>query len=196
VQLHTIYGLVDPRIPTVIRYVGRTKTPIVRHLQHCSEIDFTPKGKWVESMRQVGVMPQMVILERDVSQFDASDREKHWIKECGKSVTLVNFYQSRRSLESEDSIPDPPVATPYKPVVIPPMPVPSVTLESAVADTERQAILRELTLNSWNVAKTAKQLGVSRPTLYDKLHRYGIQKNKPNAPRKQLPSVKDWITSL
>jgi len=42
-------------------------------------------------------------------------------------------------------------------------------------EDERGRILRGIAANKYNVRKTANALGVSRATLYRKLHRYGIQ---------------------
>ncbi len=41
---------------------------------------------------------------------------------------------------------------------------------------EREELLRALEASSWNVARTALQLGVSRMTLYRRIHRLGIER--------------------
>jgi len=40
---------------------------------------------------------------------------------------------------------------------------------------ERQAIQQALSITNGNVSKTAELLGVSRPTLYDLMDKYGIR---------------------
>ncbi len=46
---------------------------------------------------------------------------------------------------------------------------------SPLACAERNALVRELEQCDWNVSQAASRLGVSRNTLYRKLHRYGIR---------------------
>jgi len=41
--------------------------------------------------------------------------------------------------------------------------------------SEKEAILKALEKTDWNKAKTARNLGVSRATLYSKLLKYGIE---------------------
>jgi transcriptional regulator with PAS, ATPase and Fis domain len=43
-------------------------------------------------------------------------------------------------------------------------------------EVERQIILEALERNDWNKSKTAKELNMPRPTLYDKLRKYQISK--------------------
>jgi len=50
------------------------------------------------------------------------------------------------------------------------------TLRSAVFESERAALLAALEAASWNVARAAEQLGVSRMTLYRRLQRHGISR--------------------
>jgi len=40
---------------------------------------------------------------------------------------------------------------------------------------ERQAIRQALTITDGNISRTAELLGVSRPTLYDLMEKYGIR---------------------
>jgi len=49
-----------------------------------------------------------------------------------------------------------------------------ITLKQAKEEVEREVIVRALQENSGNISKTAKVLGVSRPTLYELMERYGI----------------------
>ena len=54
----------------------------------------------------------------------------------------------------------------------PPLPL---NLRQVREEAERNAINRALALYNGNVSKTAEILGVSRPTLYDMMNRYGIK---------------------
>ena len=48
------------------------------------------------------------------------------------------------------------------------------TLREVKEEVERAAIARALQENSGNISKTAKSLGISRPTLYELMSRYGL----------------------
>ena len=52
------------------------------------------------------------------------------------------------------------------------------TLKEAREKVERDFICRALACNSWNLARTAEQIGVTRPTLYDLIKKHGIQKRE------------------
>lgn len=61
-----IYGLVDPRQPDVVRYVGSSKNVERRLYGHTHSTDGyrkTPKAAWVHQLRSEGVMPAAVLLE-------------------------------------------------------------------------------------------------------------------------------------
>ena len=50
------------------------------------------------------------------------------------------------------------------------------TLKDMREDVERDFIHKALIANDWNMAKTAKQIGVTRPTLYDLIKKYDLRK--------------------
>ncbi|MCP2520705.1 sigma-54 dependent transcriptional regulator [Candidatus Aminicenantes bacterium AC-335-B20] len=54
----------------------------------------------------------------------------------------------------------------------------SGTLSDARKKAEREAILAKLLANNWDYELTAKELGISRATLFNKLKEYGIRKSK------------------
>ncbi len=64
------------------------------------------------------------------------------------------------------------------------------TLKEMMADAteelERQLLERSLLENDWNKSRTSKQLGVSRPTLDQKIDKYGIQR----PPKKKKTATK------
>ncbi len=45
----------------------------------------------------------------------------------------------------------------------------------ALRDAEHGALLRELEKTHWNISRTARALGISRNTLYRKIHKHGIE---------------------
>jgi len=53
----------------------------------------------------------------------------------------------------------------------------SQTLKDVRESLERDFISRALATNSWNVARTAEQIGVTRPTLYDLMRKYDLRKD-------------------
>lgn len=73
-----IYALVDPRTKE-IRYVGRSKSPDRRHLQHKLSKERTPKGAWIEELRSAGIEPQMVILQKLPGKVDVGYYEQWWL---------------------------------------------------------------------------------------------------------------------
>ncbi len=52
----------------------------------------------------------------------------------------------------------------------------TVTLKEAREEIEKELVLQALSRNEGNLSKTAADLGVSRPTLYDLIEKYGISK--------------------
>ncbi|WP_425600987.1 sigma-54-dependent Fis family transcriptional regulator [Dyella sedimenti] len=52
--------------------------------------------------------------------------------------------------------------------------VPAMEPEPPLRTAERAALLRELEHSQWNISRTASSLGISRNTLYRKLHKHGI----------------------
>jgi transcriptional regulator of acetoin/glycerol metabolism len=54
-------------------------------------------------------------------------------------------------------------------------PAPAIRAHS-LKDVEKTHIERVLTENQWNIARSAKILGIDRSTLYSKIKRYDIEK--------------------
>ena len=50
-------------------------------------------------------------------------------------------------------------------------------LQSVVKSSEAQTILIALNEQNWNVARTARVLGISRASIYEKMHKFGIRRN-------------------
>ncbi len=54
------------------------------------------------------------------------------------------------------------------------------TLKQARETAEREVILAALERNKWKIARTAEELDVSRPTLYELMAKYSIQRPEPD----------------
>ena len=79
------YGLADPRNPNVIRYVGKTDAPRVRHIEHCTDAGATEKCAWVETLRIEGILPQMIILAECKNDAAAMGKERELIAKYNAS---------------------------------------------------------------------------------------------------------------
>ncbi len=55
--------------------------------------------------------------------------------------------------------------------------LPASTGPTTLADREKDAIVRSLDANGWRLAETAKQLGISRTTLWRRLRAYGLHRD-------------------
>jgi len=53
-----------------------------------------------------------------------------------------------------------------------------MTLREAREKTDRELVLRVLKENNFNLAKSAANLGISRPNLYDLMEKLGIRKEE------------------
>jgi hypothetical protein len=77
-----IYGLVDPRKPAVVRYVGKTaQTPGMRYNGHLLERSKAgwKRGWWIFKLKEAGLRPDMVLLETVAQNDRVEAREHHWI---------------------------------------------------------------------------------------------------------------------
>lgn len=150
----TIYALVDPRKPADIRYVGQAIHPAQRHLQHCC-IRSNPETTnqiWIESLRAEGILPQMVILE---------------VVEYGTAFEAESRHQKQYSNLNNDMFNGVKLATPKRPVG---------KLRLARAEHDRALIVDAMEQENNCIARAAKRLGVSRPTLYEQLAALGIKR--------------------
>ena len=147
-----IYALVDPRKPSLIRYVGQSKTPMTRHLLHITSLDNPAKSEWIETMRQDGVLPQMIIIEW-TKENESDFREKHYMQLYASDLlTNINLpkltkEKPKRKLDSE---------------------------LTARELQEKEIIKTKLMNNKGNKQKTAFELGISRCTMYKLLRIYGL----------------------
>lgn len=73
-----IYMLVDPETDE-IRYVGKSIRPAQRLLNHMNERSNTHRSHWLQTLRQKGLRPRMVILETIEGRWPWQDAERFWI---------------------------------------------------------------------------------------------------------------------
>ena len=52
------------------------------------------------------------------------------------------------------------------------------TLKEVREKLERDFVNRALLTNNWNIARTAEQIGVTRPTMYDLIKKYELRKEE------------------
>src|SRR6266851_8039644 len=92
-QEYSIYGLVDPRDSST-RYIGVSKQPNARMRAHTRHRG-GDKGKWLKELKELGLTPQVEVLETITNSRDAeaiaTEREQHWIsKFVGEGIALLN----------------------------------------------------------------------------------------------------------
>jgi DNA-binding NtrC family response regulator len=162
-----IYILVDPRAVDAVRYVGATKVPRVRHLQHCAEGATSPKGEWIESLRQHGIFPQMQIVAW-VPDADAVETEKVWIARVRPDfLTNSSTVKSRNNQHNAKAAQSELVQA----LVTSDTQANGWTTLQAV---ERAQIEKVLNDTGWNKLETTRQLGIGRQTLYNKIKYYQL----------------------
>jgi transcriptional regulator of acetoin/glycerol metabolism len=87
-------------------------------------------------------------------------------------IRLSNLPQEILDTETRPlQVAAPMIATSGEHAVMPASSMPSAALREA----ECAALLRELERMRWNISRTAQTLGISRNTLYRKIHKHGIQ---------------------
>jgi hypothetical protein len=78
----TIYTLVDPRVPDIIRYVGQTAKPKERLRKHCKAAGRdrpTYRAHWIRQLLGAGVQPQLITLLRVQERHrNAAERDILW----------------------------------------------------------------------------------------------------------------------
>lgn len=86
-----IYALVDPRQPDIIKYVGKSKHPRIRHLQHCAVLEYTSKGEWIDTIRNEGILPQITILDWTEGP-RSTEAEEYWVRKLRCSELTNDTY--------------------------------------------------------------------------------------------------------
>jgi hypothetical protein len=75
-----IYGLIDPRNPELVQYVGKAVNPETRLRRHIKYPDNGLVRTWVNTLAAEGLQPNFVEIEK-VTEGTWVDREKYWITE-------------------------------------------------------------------------------------------------------------------
>lgn len=76
-----IYGLIDPRTKE-IRYVGKSDNPVKRLRRHLGKKNIQKSfhaARWLRSLVEIGLKPEIAILEVVSGGENWEDRERHWI---------------------------------------------------------------------------------------------------------------------
>lgn len=80
-----LYTLEDPRSPGMVRYIGKTSSPVRRlrsHVSVCSSPSPSHKNSWISGLIASGVTPKMEILE-EVPEDEWEEAEVFYIKYLG-----------------------------------------------------------------------------------------------------------------
>ena len=90
-----IYAVADPRLPSVIRYIGKTVHKLKHRLgQHKAGIERYPsrRSSWIKGIQSQGVEPIIWPLEI-CSDENWQEREKFWIRFFKPIGLLTNHYE-------------------------------------------------------------------------------------------------------
>lgn len=91
---YCVYGLVDPRYPKNIRYVGCTRQTLKKRLQnHIADSSrwSGPRELWVAGILREGFRPIIIHLETVSEDENWEDREKYYISCFSKEAPLLNL---------------------------------------------------------------------------------------------------------
>lgn len=89
---YSIYALYDPRTNEP-RYVGMSRNVDARFKSHLSKSHGEVR-KWIDSLKEIGLKPYLVILGEADSVWPAIDLERHFIRELGRDHKLLNWLGS------------------------------------------------------------------------------------------------------
>lgn len=83
INSYKIYGLIDSRYPSTIRYIGKTKMSLKKRLQaHIDESkkgqSFTYKTNWIRNLLSQNIKPIIILIE-ECSVTNWQERERYWI---------------------------------------------------------------------------------------------------------------------
>ncbi len=152
-----IYALVDPRCPHIVRYVGQTSDWNRRLLEHVKNGKArSSKEKWLVTMRSEGVLPQLVVLEEN-NHILANERERWWTERAESEHLTNDVYSSVSRARYRD-----------------PKPKIEGELSKARRHLDTLRITAALANAKGNKSKAAKELGISRPTLYEQMEKLGL----------------------
>lgn len=146
---HYIYALIDPRKPQEIRYVGITSSLTKRFHSHVRPI--LAKEAWIRQLQLQRIEPSYFVIEMVDKHDEALKREKFHIDKNAGPLLLNGKTADINGLE---------------PIGVEPLHV-----------RERKLLEHAMEACRGNKSDMAKRLGITRPTLYDKLNKYGLIKH-------------------
>lgn len=77
-KTNLIYGLRDPR-NDVYYYIGKSTVGEDRPLSHLTKSHNDAVNIWIDELKQLGLVPYVDIIEKDIMLEQLIDREKYWI---------------------------------------------------------------------------------------------------------------------
>lgn len=85
-----VYGLLDPRTGMIV-YVGVTKNPSYRYLEHLRmpRKEGNQKNAWIKELIDLGLKPVFVFLD-SVNESQHEEAEQKWIAHFQKLGALYN----------------------------------------------------------------------------------------------------------
>jgi len=78
-----IYALIDP-VTTFVRYVGKSKNPLFRYIQHCYAYDNNDKDNWIKQLKSIGLKPEIKIIDKVPTEL-AHEKEAFYINDYAKN---------------------------------------------------------------------------------------------------------------
>lgn len=104
-ELASIYGLKDRRNDEVF-YVGMSTDSYARYGEHTSiRSAKTDKDTRILDMRKDGLLPELIVIEKNLSRSKALEREAHWIRYYRSlGAPLTNSTQLKRESTGTHSI--------------------------------------------------------------------------------------------
>ena len=78
-KTNLIYGLRDPR-NDVYYYIGKSTVGHDRPLKHLTKSHSETVNQWVKQLEQLGLVPHIDVIEKDILLEELIEREKYWIE--------------------------------------------------------------------------------------------------------------------
>lgn len=101
-QLASVYGLKDRRNDEFF-YIGMSADPYARYGEHIMiRTAKNAKESRILDMRKDGILPELVIFEKDIPRLSAFKQEAYWIRYFQDlGISLTNCMQNRKHLKDK-----------------------------------------------------------------------------------------------